>query len=860
MLSRFKGLILLFSYIFCVSNLYCQSDKQAAFEWVFGDLTKFNTETIRKVLADKPGKRHYIDFNNDGKPEEVWFIDIDPRHSESKRPILVRVIDEDGDLDLNGEPDTDSDLYIADWNADGTVDAVIDYEDLDQDQDVDRMGLFYFDKKYGLRVWWSRDDGDDNLLWYDIDYTYYQQPCESFSHFGGDETFVSFYIKPGSNRWTSFFENPFLFYDTDKDGVTEEVIRVIGNANRINSVRWSFDADNDATPSNSRDYDVSISAYAPGWSIENNKNEHIAQNWSTLFYDDISSEKIRIRGFEASPILRRGKARELLSDVVWSRVLMTSDENDLNIAWNTPDYTIERWEGVIASSPTDKGFEMPGIGWPDCGPFNKRYEIILNPKSPNEYYFLPSDRRIHLKNSDKTSLSVDYDYDGKMDMYYLWFDTDKDGIVDKISIDTNGDGVFDDSWNLSIEGIADVKWTHAGISSHQSRILASEPENLYYLNKVLESALSTKNKQNQTDAIWNMIHSGMKTKKYGSDISKRLIDSDETILYYLSLSADSKIAALKKSDKNQSFWNSFDKVRAKGQTAQMTQSLINHFSIYAPLPNYKLWLSDLRKEEKSKNVAWNNTWLPPNWGWESKQAAYRCYDGHFDFFGKRLKKLIYPIMTDGVSYHIDNGDWGMDVIHVGKTGGVGGLVLYVDGKEYPVRNENQEGDPFFSASLYKETNDTITIESKVTGVGPESAPYTVYIKASSIAGRYDSPIEVTVENKKQFSADLKIAIVLNKLPFEDFFINEKKGIMGLWGFQEPEIGWIGTGGVYPANRFLYYQNTIQEHRVVLKYREGDILNYSIRGDWQRGHTFPISYGVKEWMKDLSDNAQLIYLK
>ncbi len=128
------------------------SAKQQSFERVFGVAARLDPAMVRKVKADAPGRRHYVDRDGDGKPEEVWFIDIHPRHHNQNRPLLVRVIDEDGDLVAGGEPDRDSDLYVADWHADGAVDAVIDYEDLDGDQDMDRMGMYSYDERIGLRV------------------------------------------------------------------------------------------------------------------------------------------------------------------------------------------------------------------------------------------------------------------------------------------------------------------------------------------------------------------------------------------------------------------------------------------------------------------------------------------------------------------------------------------------------------------------------------------------------------------------------------------------------------------------------------------------------------------------------------
>ena len=159
--------------------------KQKAFEQVFGDVVRLDPAMVTKVKNDTPGKRHYLDKDGDGKPEEVWFIDTEPRHTEAKKPILVKVIDENGNLEMGKEPEKFGDLWIADWHADGLVDAVISYCDLDEDGDLDVMEWFTYGKKKwrvpfdGLRALVSTDDGDDNLLDYDRDYVYYQILCQT---------------------------------------------------------------------------------------------------------------------------------------------------------------------------------------------------------------------------------------------------------------------------------------------------------------------------------------------------------------------------------------------------------------------------------------------------------------------------------------------------------------------------------------------------------------------------------------------------------------------------------------------------------------------------------------------------------
>ena len=160
----------------------------------------------------------------------------------------------------------------------------------------------------------------------------------------------------------------------------------------------------------------------------------------------------------------------------------------------------------------------------------------------------------------------------------------------------------------------------------------------------------------------------MRDTNISEDIARRLINSDKTMMYYLSLIQDSQIAKLKKSAyKNESFWKNFNAARSQGNTQYMTELVKKYFKLDMPKEDYSTWINRLRKEDK-KRVAWNNQWLPPNWGWESEKAAFRFYLGHFDLFGKRqwLDTLIMPTIGEGKSYHFDQNGWGMDMLHVGK--------------------------------------------------------------------------------------------------------------------------------------------------------------------------------------------------
>jgi len=828
--------------------------KQQVFERIFGDQVHLDTAMVQKVKAGVHGKRHYVDADGDGKPEEVWFIDTDLRHHAAKRPLLVRAFDEDGDLSVGKEPDVDSDLYVADWNADGLVDAAVDYRDMDGDQDVDEMEIYFYTAYAGseprLRVWWAKDEGDDNRLWYTVDYQYYQRPCQNYSHFGGDETFNYLYLTP-QNLWMPVFENPFLFFDHDKDGVTEDVIRIEGVGDTIHYLRWSLDVDKDATISQPRDFDVTIAACGAGWTEEKKRESDF-----NLIVNEEIGDILTIRGKKTLPILKRSIAAGYLNEITWARVQMTWDENDLNRAAIAVD-TFERWEGIIAPENKEPGFYFPQIGGPVCSVFNKRTEIVLSPEGPNGYYFSPADNRIHLRNADRAFIRVDFDYDSIADMHYNWYDTNKDGLLDKLAIDVDGDNKADDSCQLDVSNVQSLNWVFREVNAVFGAVVKNEPQKLYLLNQSLRAALESIDKNTDQEPIWEFLNKSMRDgDRISGDMAGRLINSDETMMYYLRLVRDRQIARLKKVyPGNKSFWRNFETIRGKNDNKAMTGLLVKTFKLDPPARDYENWITALREKKAEPMVEWDNQWVPPSWIWESKKSAFRLYDGHLDIFGKRREQLVLPLFKKGVSYHTDQ-TWGMDILHVNKTSGCGGLALYVNGVPYPVRNEKAPGDPTFTGRLLKETNEKITIELLATGVGPADAPYNVKWRPSAIAARADSPIEVIIEGGKQ-GDKIELGIGITRMGDETFIADTKNGILCSWGFQDPAIGWIGMAVTYPADQFIRVDTLAEEHRVILRCEKGKPLVYHIQGDWLRGHQFPCCPSADDWYNTVKKTASTV---
>ncbi|MFH1071713.1 MAG: hypothetical protein V1794_19000, partial [Candidatus Glassbacteria bacterium] len=319
-----------------------------------------------QFLQGKAGQRFAVDSDNDGRIDVIYLIDNDEKHRGKRSPLVVKIVDEDGDMYLTGEGDLDSDLYVADWYGDGTIDRVVDYFDRDGDNDVDEQYLYqwiseeypYFvPKTYGGKAYcvsWAGDCGDDNRLWYHTNYEYDQWLTEWLTDFNGDEMFVcTFYFDFEARTLTPACETAFSFYDFDGDSLSEEAVRFEGAKLVAENLRYSMDIDNDTRGGNRHDYDFSITSLGP------------------VTLPDSSCTRLDIRGIKTDPVFKWSQMRQFAKMQKWGKTLLTWDENDNNIDPRPGSLHNERWEGVL-----NHGSEsMPQVGGPSCGPYNKRNEI-----------------------------------------------------------------------------------------------------------------------------------------------------------------------------------------------------------------------------------------------------------------------------------------------------------------------------------------------------------------------------------------------------------------------------------------------------------------------------------------------------
>lgn len=832
--------LFIFSFIWlCASAADAQDTGVVSqiFERVFGDAVRLDPTTRDAVLAGERGKRHYIDKSNDGKPEEVWFVDTTKRHPEEWRPVLVRVIDEDGDLREGKEPDLDSDLYIVDWQGDGRVDVVCDYTDRDGDNDVDEMAFYFPCSKSlsateSLMVWWGDDVGDDNLLWYDIGYTYRQRECQYRTHFGGDELFNAYILGLEDPEWIPVFENPFAFYDHDHDGVTEEVIRICGRGNVIQNLRYSFDADHDATPESPRDFDVSVSAYAP----------------DVMLLEPRLADRRMLRGIPTGPFLSYQATPEFSRHTTWAKYQLCWDENDLNMdADGVKDGvftdTQERWEGVICKG-TDS---FPQIGGPSCGLLNKRYEVISAATGPFRVHFTQTDQRIHLFGATQGWLDVDYNYDQQPDMRYEYLDTNADGYVDTWRLDTNADGQFEDEWSSQGTPPRDILYTWGEVSSIMAPMMQTLPQELLHLVIRLQQALA-KLGSSDPDPVMAFLEGGLDAPSLTEDARVRLINNNESLRYCLELVRDRLIIRLKSLHDSPEFWKNFGILRSGGEVNSMRVLIENMLDLHDPLPDLAGFRSQLMKPYMRPKVAWAQDWTPPNIGWESEVCGYRVYWGQFDFFGKKKPALVLNTFSTSSNYHVEQ-DWGMDALHVDNSCGLGGVTLYVNGIGFPVWSPDGKGEIMWTKGFVSQTEDAVTVETTALNVGPVEGRYSVHFLCTALAGRKDSPIQVTVEGGAPGDR-LELGIGITRLDEETFGVDSAAGIMASWGLQDVEIGTVGLGILFDPDTFVRITDDPEQHQVVVRMTSGQPVCYRIQGDWLNGRRFPRCPVLSNWMDEL----------
>jgi hypothetical protein len=447
-----------------------------------------------KLFAIMPGtKPEFIDLDNDGDPDVMRYTTANGFH--------VQWIDDDDDMKLTDTcGDTDNDCLMTDMNNDGKYgsysDVVIDWVDTNNDGKADIQIYSEFasekdkDKPWGPGHFMVNMDLDEDDILNYIDWNTFQVRCwihdgksDFFEDYSGQTLFLKIHASPQNiNDLRLNWENPFLFFDPDKDGLTEYAFRILDRPNgkpgdkyltnltgKIDYVTMSYDMDNDNTPGNPFDYDMTITLRGGGFDYMD--QVHRFKNLRGLPEADQYFMDPRIRQLEEFIYPDHDHARDLIFNRgKWKESWLVYDEDD----------DCERWERVELLDPKDPyavGVRKGGLDDnQQSDPVGDRGEWDLDNSGKGNLYISRLDGKIHLFGAENGYWRVDQNafyYQGMGGLYdgygpartptdpavfplISYKDTDNNGFFETIEFDLDGDKKVDYSFSLKDLGISDV--------------------------------------------------------------------------------------------------------------------------------------------------------------------------------------------------------------------------------------------------------------------------------------------------------------------------------------------------------------------------------------------------------------------
>lgn len=509
---------LLTALIFSTVNI-CAQDKS----------TYWNDQTMltprRLPLPDNLSYIKRIDLDQDGDPDVLRYTILNG--------IPVMWIDDNDNMtwaDIEGDLIDDCLCVDRDRNNiySGPMDICIDWNDNDDDgvadmQFVVENGSADIRNKYD---WNSNmmiiiDDDQDGVFkfidWNTLRIKAWEHNGHSnfFTDYQGNVLFTkisasSFRISDLRYSW----ENPFIFWDTDNDGLSEVAMRMMDAAfirdsvptfymsetlknivhkpgyrtglarekvfskqparvdivpsGIINYVAMSWDLDNDNGQGNQFDFDMSLSFEGEGFNYKDQVNKFHKmrglQAADSLLFD------ASWRQFSELVFPNRSSAHDLtFNRGKWQHCYFIFDEDD----------DCNRWERVEFYEPKDIYKIGAGSGGLDQNPqadaVGDRAEFDLDFSGKGNLYLAPFDGKIHLLGAEWGAWRIDqkaYSFQGFGGLYDSWnqgrlqsvpakfgvvkyLDTDSNGFIDEISYDLDGDMNFEETISLSKLGIDD---------------------------------------------------------------------------------------------------------------------------------------------------------------------------------------------------------------------------------------------------------------------------------------------------------------------------------------------------------------------------------------------------------------------
>lgn len=427
----------------------------------------------------------YLDLNEDGRPDGIRTVTV------GDVPVLW--LDDDGNMEYGAtEGDMVNDCLLLDRNRDGIYDFIVKWADQDGDGHADLQLVADYPLRPTDAVWPHGhymivlDTDRDNIFNY-IDWNTFRLEswrksgiCDFYPDYSGQTAFLKMHAstdKIGDLRLN--WENPFLFYDPDRDGLTEIAVRLLDSpphmkndsqpntydymqlTGRIDWVSIAVDLDNDNSPGNEFDFDFTLGFQGEGFDYSDQR--HPLRNMRGLPEADRFFPDPRIRQLKELVYADHAHAQDLIfGRGEWSRVNFVYDEDDDCGRWERVEFCEDRDPFRVGSN--NGGFD----NHTQSDASGDRGEWDTDNSGGGKLYVSRFDGRLHLYGAERGIWRIDQNANYYQGWDRLWLrrdperfatvrytDRDCNGFFDFLEYDLDGDGKFETTTDLHALGLDD---------------------------------------------------------------------------------------------------------------------------------------------------------------------------------------------------------------------------------------------------------------------------------------------------------------------------------------------------------------------------------------------------------------------
>lgn len=407
---------------------------------------------LRVPVGERP---EFMDLNGDGRQDAV------KSNIHGNIPILW--LDEDGNMAPGDtEGDTVNDCLLADRDCNGVYDLIVKYADQNGDGKADLQLIIDYphcghDSRNYMYVF---DDDGDGVFNY-IDWNEMELRCwekngisDFYTDYSGNSTFLKTHRMPDQLADLRYqWENPFLFYDYDGDGLSEMAVRFCDGSlpdsgaqaagydlqQHQGWMHWfsmGIDMDNDNAPGNDFDFDMTL-CYRGEKAVNYSECVHPLRGMRGLpeadkFFPDA---RFRLLTELIYPDRKQAFAKGFSGN--WQRAIFAWDEDDDCGRWER----VELYDNLDAfrlgtnnrGLDTNSQADVSG----DRGEWDEDFSGC------GDIYIGRFDGRIHLYGAERGAWRIDPNTRFYQGFNRTWQNTAPDRFATVEYLDDNGDGFFD---------------------------------------------------------------------------------------------------------------------------------------------------------------------------------------------------------------------------------------------------------------------------------------------------------------------------------------------------------------------------------------------------------------------------------